>query len=248
MGTVMTQMLLFPDPQPLVDRLGRDFFRTAPESPGVYLMRDAGETVLYVGKAKNLRQRLGNYRVANPDRMPRRHLRLLRAVTRIELQELPDEPSALARESELLRTLRPKFNRAGTWPAPPHFLIWRRNGEKLELAVIETPEPGWEVFGPLGSGAPFLRNVLIRLLWCAVHPQADVSGMPRGWMHGRFESFGGLDTGDLGEEIAGTLRKLFSGQPEEFVEWLRVKLPEELHPFNRAAIEADLEVVEKLFQ
>src|SRR6516165_6317422 len=101
----MHQLLLFPDPQPLVERLGRDFFRTAPESPGVYLMRDAGETVLYVGKAKNLRQRLGNYRVANPDRMPRRHLRLLRAVTRIELQELPDEPSALARESELLRTL-----------------------------------------------------------------------------------------------------------------------------------------------
>ena len=47
----MTQMLLFPDPRPLVERLGAEFFRQAPERPGVYLMRDAADTVLYVGKA-----------------------------------------------------------------------------------------------------------------------------------------------------------------------------------------------------
>src|SRR5271163_399261 len=102
----MAQLLLFPDPRPLVERLGADFFRQAPENPGVYLMRDAADAVLYVGKAKSLRKRLASYRVANPDRMRRRHLRLLRAVARIELQECPDEISALDRESELLRELR----------------------------------------------------------------------------------------------------------------------------------------------
>src|SRR5438093_425553 len=105
------QRLLFPAPQPLVERLGREFFLQLPECPGVYLMRDASDAILYIGKAKNLRKRLGSYRVANPDRVPRRHLRLLRAVARIELQECADEPSALARESELLRSMRPKFNR-----------------------------------------------------------------------------------------------------------------------------------------
>src|SRR3989442_15801041 len=59
------QQLLFPDPQPLVERLGRDFFRQLPECPGVYLIRDACDVILYVGKAKNLRKRLGSYRVAN---------------------------------------------------------------------------------------------------------------------------------------------------------------------------------------
>ena len=108
------QRLLFPDPQPLVERLGGDFFRQLPEQPGVYLMRDANDTILYVGKAKNLRKRLGTYRVANPDRLSRRHLRLLRSVMRIEIQECPDELAALAREADLLRTVRPRFNRAGT--------------------------------------------------------------------------------------------------------------------------------------
>ena len=75
------QQRFWPDPQPLVKRLCVS--RNLPERPGVYLMRDAGEVVLYVGKAKNLRKRLGSYRVANPERMPRRHLRLLRAVVRI---------------------------------------------------------------------------------------------------------------------------------------------------------------------
>src|SRR5271155_1398882 len=130
----LTQSLLFPDPRPLVERLGREFFRQLPEGPGVYLMRDVNNTVLYVGKAKNLRKRLCSYRVANPDRMPRRHLRMLRAVERIELQECADELAALAREAELLRTLKPKFNRDGTWPSKPRYLVWRCAGTEFELA------------------------------------------------------------------------------------------------------------------
>jgi excinuclease UvrABC nuclease subunit len=54
--------------------LGELFFRQAPENPGVYLLHGAKDEVLYVGKAKNLCKRPGNYRTANPDKMPRRHL------------------------------------------------------------------------------------------------------------------------------------------------------------------------------
>ena len=42
-GVPATQQLLFPDPRPLVERLGRDFFRRLPECPGVYLMRDESD-------------------------------------------------------------------------------------------------------------------------------------------------------------------------------------------------------------
>ena len=80
----MGQLLLIPDPRPLDERLGRKFFRRAPRKPGVYLMKNAQDQILYVGKAKDLKQRLNHYRVANPDRMPRRHLKMVNAVSRIE--------------------------------------------------------------------------------------------------------------------------------------------------------------------
>ena len=182
----MPQMLLFPDPRPLVERLGKDFFQQVPESPGVYLMRDAADTVLYVGKAKNLRKRLACYRVANPDRMPRRHLRLLRAVTRIETEKLSSEASALARESELLRSLRPRFNRAGTWPGPHRFLSWRFTFAGLELSVLDKIEAGWSCCGPMGSGAFSVRAALARLLWCALRPERGLARMPAGQFAGRY--------------------------------------------------------------
>ena len=73
--------------------------------------------VLYVGRAKNLRKRLSSYRVANPERMPRRIIRLLHCVTRIEFDVCPDEASALQREESLICVLSPRFNRAGkVWP------------------------------------------------------------------------------------------------------------------------------------
>ncbi|HEX7469927.1 MAG TPA: hypothetical protein VF437_04210 [Verrucomicrobiae bacterium] len=38
-----SQTLLFPDPQRLVERLGRNFFRQPTERPGIYLMRYANQ-------------------------------------------------------------------------------------------------------------------------------------------------------------------------------------------------------------
>ena len=237
------QQLLFPDPQPLVERLGRDFFRQLPECPGIYLMRDASDVILYVGKAKNLRKRLCSYRVANPDRMPRRHLRLLRAVARIELQECPDESSALARESELLRTVRPKFNRAGTWRPPPRFFAWRCMEQQLLLAVAERPETNWRWHGPLGGGAGVLRVALVRLLWLAVHPRLGLAALPLGWFHGRLETQTTIQCGPMIESVSSNLEKLLSGQMAEFCDWIRAQMPDGLSPFERACVEADLELL-----
>jgi predicted GIY-YIG superfamily endonuclease len=237
------QQLLFADPQPLVERLGRNFFRQLPECPGVYLMRDAADVILYVGKAKNLRKRLRSYRVANPDRMPRRHLRLLRTVARIELQECPDESTALARESELLRTFRPRFNRAGTWPAPPRFFAWRCMEQQLQLAVAETPVANWRLHGPLGGTAFVLRAVLARLLWLAVHPRLGFSGLPVGWFQGKLDPEIAIHCGPTIEHVTFNLERLLSGRTAEFCEWIRTQLPADLHPFEKAAVKTDLEFV-----
>jgi excinuclease UvrABC nuclease subunit len=111
------QLWLFDPPKPLVERFGREFFRKLPTGPGVYLMCGASEGVLYVGKARNLRKRLSSYRVANPERMSRRVIRLLHRVTRIEFDLCPTEEAARYREELLICVLNPRFNGAGkVWP------------------------------------------------------------------------------------------------------------------------------------
>lgn len=245
----MTQMLLFPDPRPLVERLGLGFFRAVPECPGVYLMRDGEDTVLYVGKAKNLRKRLGSYRIANPDRMPRRHLKMLRVVQRIELMPCADEICALAQESRLLRTLRPPFNRAGTWPASPRFFAWRSWDGCLELTITQATEPGWHHFGPLGANAIHLRASFARLLWCAFHPETGLAGLPEGWFWGRHGEicnvpFGNAKLANLESPVV-LLKSFFAGSPAEFNEWILNRTASWTHSFDLAVRDADLETLDR---
>ena len=104
-------------------------------------MCEEGPGVLYVGKARNLRKRLLSYRVANPERFPRRMIRLLHRVTRIEWDECPSEAAARHREEELICVLMPKFNAAGkAWPLDGRArVIWKRRLEKIsrQTAVLE---------------------------------------------------------------------------------------------------------------
>ena len=239
------QIWLFPPAQPLVERFGREFFQQLTERPGVYLMWDAQEKILYVGKAKNLRKRLNSYRVANPDRMARRHLRMLRQVARIELQECVDEIAALAKEAELLRALKPKFNRAGVWPAKPRFLIWHREQARIEFAIADAPEPGWNFFGPFGSGVIYLRAAVVRLLWYALNPATGSVTMPEGWLHGRLGMISSLSMVPTIEsnEVENILIKLFDGDAEGFAAWINDRTLPFINPFDKQILESDLETV-----
>lgn len=240
------QQRFWPDPRPLVERLGADFFRQLPEKPGVYLMRGPADIVLYVGKAKSLRHRLGSYRVANPDRMRRRHLRLLQQVVRIELEECSDEAAALARESELLRTLKPKFNRAGVWVGPPRFLVWRTGNKSVELAISKTPQPGWQDFGPCSSGVIYLRAALVRLLWLVLNPTLGSHAMPAGWWHGRLGTIATIES--TSPEVDFAVAKLLAGDTEGFVTWISERNEALSHAYDRETRDADLESVVTLIQ
>jgi len=241
----MSQLLLIPDPRPLDERLGRKFFRKAPKRPGVYVMRDAAEKVLYVGKAKDLRQRLRNYRIANPDRMPRRHLRMVREVARIEFEFCRDESAALRRESTLLRSWKPRFNRAGVWPGKTRFFVWRRVEDGLELAVTDVPEAGWQRFGPLGGGGRHLHRALARLLWLAMNPGRALAELPAGWAHGQVAEAVRIRCGRSAEEAAGVLAAFFWGRPEGFAPWLASRVGTRTHPFERGLVAGDLETLQE---
>jgi hypothetical protein len=241
-----SQTLLLPDPRPLVERLGQEFFRQLPERPGVYLMRDAIEVVLYVGKAKSLRHRLNSYRVANPNRMGRRHLRLLRQVVRIELLECADEAAALAKEAELLRTLKPKFNRAGVWAGPPRYLAWRTTETTLQLAITKLPPIGWQEFGPCDSGVVYLRAALVRLLWYALNSSLGSTSMPAGWWQGRLAAITTLS--GASEAAQSVLAKLLTGNTDDFVQWISARTQSLAYAYDRETRDADLETVVTLIQ
>jgi predicted GIY-YIG superfamily endonuclease len=236
-----SQLLLFPDPRPLVERLGAAFFRGLPETPGVYLMRDAAGAVLYVGKALNLRRRLGSYRVANPDRLGTRHLRLLRAVAVIDVEECIDEEAALATEGRLLRSLCPRFNRAGTWAACPRFIGWRRAAEALELAALDATAPEWRLLGP-ARGAQRMRNALARLVWSAIHPGRSFCELPHGWLGPARVERRRIECGRRLDEVHAMLDALGDGRVAEFAQWLQAANPVP-RLFDAAAITADLETI-----
>lgn len=237
------QPWLFAPERPLVERLGRDFFRQAPTGPGVYLMKDAAGEVLYVGKARNLRQRLASYRVANPDRLPRRHLRLLREVVRIDHETTPTEAAALTREAVLLRTLRPRFNRAGVWPAPARFLVWRLDGDVLLFTVEELPPPGWHRSPSLGGAAAGLRAAIARLLWLGLHPGADFTALPEGWAQGRFRSPGRLTCGRQAADVHQALEHLFWSPSDSGPALLEAAAAQTTGAFDHVARLADLETI-----
>lgn len=79
-------------------------------------MSDAADRLLYVGQSCNLRQRLNSYRYIHPDRHSRRMIRLVHQVRSIAWEICPTPSRAIVREEELLRRLRPRFNRAKTQP------------------------------------------------------------------------------------------------------------------------------------
>jgi predicted GIY-YIG superfamily endonuclease len=239
----MSQMLLFPDPRPLVERLGADFFRNAPVCSGVYIMRDAADAPLYVGKARNLRKRLCSYRVANPERMARRHLRLLRAVARIELIECADEPAASAKEIELLRAWKPKFNRAGIWPSKEQFVQWRAADQRLELALADSRLDGWQSYSVFGGGAGFFLASLARLLRCTALPQSSANQFPSGSFRGRIAHAITIHCGPEIEAVCAALSELFSGEAEKFCLWAQNRMDANIHCVYAAILESDFDIV-----
>jgi excinuclease ABC subunit C len=82
--------------------------KTMPEQPGVYRMSDAKGTVLYVGKARDLKRRVTSY--TQPARLTNRLQRMVAETAAVEVVTTHTEVEALLLESNLIKRHAPRYN------------------------------------------------------------------------------------------------------------------------------------------
>ena len=80
-----------------------------PNASGVYLFKDAGGRVLYVGKAVSLKHRLGSY-LKTPDRHDPKTALMLKKMARVDFILTPSGREALILERNLIKEYRPRYN------------------------------------------------------------------------------------------------------------------------------------------
>ena len=172
------QLHLFDPPKPLLQRLGKAFFRAVPREPGVYVMTGRNGVILYIGQSRNLRQRLASYKNARPDRAPRKVVRLVHAVESITWERCDTAEGARLRENELLRLHRPKFNRLNTWPQAYAFIRLEHDEAGLELSRTHEATNGGHLYGAFKAHVTAGYLALLRLAWAAWHQPASHHKFP----------------------------------------------------------------------
>ncbi len=134
----------------------RKKLQEVPHKPGVYLMRDRLNRVIYVGKARDLRKRLGSYFM--PSRKTTADLKtraLIESIWDFDIHVVRNEPESLLLEGKLIKEFRPKYN--VSFRDDKRFLLLKVHPEetfpRFKLTRVRK-EDGARYFGPFAhSGA-----------------------------------------------------------------------------------------------
>ena len=132
-----------------------------PHKPGIYLMKDRFGTVIYVGKARDLRKRVGQY--FHPSRRMGWDLKfnaLVEAIHDFDFHTVRSEPEALLLESKLIKEFHPRYN--VSFRDDKRFLMLKVNLNdtipRFTLTRIKQDD-GARYFGPFPNGGA-LRSTL----------------------------------------------------------------------------------------
>ena len=136
---------------------------TIPDTPGSYQFKDGDGRIIYVGKAKSLRQRLSNY-FQNPRNLPVRTAQMVATAESVEWIQVHNEVEALLLEYSLIKQHRPRFNVRLVDDKSYPFLALTLSDEWPRAQVMRgRRRKGTRYFGPYAH-AYAIRDTLDELL------------------------------------------------------------------------------------
>ncbi|MBV9659589.1 MAG: UvrB/UvrC motif-containing protein, partial [Acidimicrobiales bacterium] len=136
---------------------------TIPDAPGSYQFRDRDGRVIYVGKAKSLRSRLGNY-FQSPAGLPPRTAQMVASAETVEWIQVRNDVEALMLEYSLIKQHKPRFNvRLRDDKSYPFLAITMADEWPRAMVKRGTKDRGSRYFGPYAH-AYAIRETLDLLL------------------------------------------------------------------------------------
>lgn len=136
--------------------------RSLPKKPGVYLMKDAAERVIYIGKASSLPSRVASYFQKSADLGARKEP-MLDVVVDFDIIECEGEWEALLMEARLIKDLRPRFNARLTDDKTFPYLAITMRDDFAGVFITRDPTNerfrGARIFGPFTSVASLRHAV-----------------------------------------------------------------------------------------
>ncbi len=125
--------------------------RSFPQTPGVYLMKDAAGRVIYVGKAKNLRSRAGSYFLKAAAEDPRT-AKLVCEIRDIDYLDAESEIDALLMEARLIKDILPKYNKELRDDKTFPYLEIHAHEDFPRVGFTRKPKgKGTKLYGPFAS-------------------------------------------------------------------------------------------------
>ncbi|MCF7669454.1 MAG: excinuclease ABC subunit UvrC, partial [Verrucomicrobia bacterium] len=147
---------------PNTDRI-REKLHDVPHKPGVYIMRDRFGKVIYVGKARDLRRRVGQY--FQPSRRRGWDIKfnaLVDAIHDFDVYTVKSEPEALLLEGRLIKDYKPRYNIS--FRDDKRFLLIKVNlNDKIPRFALTRirQDDGARYFGPFPSSVAVRRTMTI---------------------------------------------------------------------------------------
>jgi excinuclease ABC subunit C len=204
---------------PTGPRVIAQYLKTLPGSPGVYRMLDAAGTVIYVGKARNLKARVTNY--ARAGNHTNRITRMIANTAAMEFVTVHTEAEALLLEANLIKRFRPRYNvLLRDDKSFPYILITGDHRAPQILKHRGARKRKGEYFGPFASAGAVNRtiNMLERAFLLRSCSDAVFDSRTRPCLLFQIKRCSGPCTGEIGleeyNELVGEATRFLRGESQ----------------------------------